>query len=508
MTINDAEGRVRKKARDLEAIELVGIIGFALFFAWMFDCFYWFFAEVFQDAALGDRDFLQAFVFFGVTLGYVLMSVLGKYNKFVPFKTGFYALVAVGTLLLPVYVGLAFLGVPVVVPVALVVNLVTGVVGGALTVVWLDACSRLTDGGEFRFTSFSLFFGGALFALIILMPAVLQVLLSIGYGLGSVILLRYTSKKAPLNERAPLTETQRPKWQFTKEIEVTLVFFGIVFGLCFVYLFNKGGITLIVGLLFVLPGAAAIAIISSAGKEIGITVVQRVVLCVTVLSCVATPFAPLELQTVTVGLVLMSWGALTPTSYALLVQKCKDPWECSVFRQIPIRLVFSAVGFFIGWVIATVVSMVYGAHSEVFGYVRLTMAVVLVVVFAIFLPDAHHHDKTAMEELASAAEPKVVTVNYTQDEIFSAKCLAAAEMFELSPRETDILGYLARGRNAAYLKDKLNISPHTVKSHIYSIYRKFDIHSQQKLMDFIEEYPLTDAELKKYASGDGGEERS
>ncbi len=40
MTINDAEGRARKKARDLEAIELVGIIGFALFFAWMFDCFY------------------------------------------------------------------------------------------------------------------------------------------------------------------------------------------------------------------------------------------------------------------------------------------------------------------------------------------------------------------------------------------------------------------------------------------------------------------------------------
>ena len=56
----------------------------------------------FQDAALGERDFLQAFVFFGVTLGYVLMSVLGKYSKFVPFKTGFYALVAVGTLLLPV----------------------------------------------------------------------------------------------------------------------------------------------------------------------------------------------------------------------------------------------------------------------------------------------------------------------------------------------------------------------------------------------------------------------
>ena len=43
--------------------------------------------------------------------------------------------------------------------------------------------------------------------------------------------------------------------------------------------------------------------------------------------------------------------------------------------------------------------------------------------------------------------------------------------------------------NAAYIQNKLTISPHTVKSHIYSIYRKLDIHSQQKLMDFVEDYP-------------------
>lgn len=29
-----------------------------------------------------------------------------------------------------------------------------------------------------------------------------------------------------------------------------------------------------------------------------------------------------------------------------------------------------------------------------------------------------------------------------------------------------------------------------MKSHIYSIYRKLDIHSQQKLMDFVEDYPI------------------
>ena len=65
-----------------------------------------------------------------------------------------------------------------------------------------------------------------------------------------------------------------------------------------------------------------------------------------------------------------------------------------------------------------------------------------------------------------------------------------AELYQLSPRETDILKFLAKGRNAAYIQSKLTISPHTVKSHIYSIYRKLDIHSQQKLMDFVEEFPV------------------
>ena len=57
-------------------------------------------------------------------------------------------------------------------------------------------------------------------------------------------------------------------------------------------------------------------------------------------------------------------------------------------------------------------------------------------------------------------------------------------------READILAYLAKGRNAAWIQEELTISPHTVKSHIYNIYRKLDIHSQQKLMSFVEEFPL------------------
>ena len=177
-------------------------------------------------------------------------------------------------------------------------------------------------------------------------------------------------------------------------------------------------------------------------------------------------------------------------NYAFIVKKGMHRWDTPVFRQAPARLVFSALGFLVGWAVATGMTMAYGAHSDAFMIVRLCMAFALVVVVMLFFPSAEHHapDGTAADGL-SGPQP-VVPSNLTEKELFERRCAAVAELYQLSPRETDILKFLAKGRNAAYIQSKLTISPHTVKSHIYSIYRKLDIHSQQKLMDFVEEFPV------------------
>lgn len=490
------------KMSGLEAIELVGILGFSLFFAWMFSCFYWLFAGVLQDVDFGQRNLTQSFVFVGVAVGYVLMHFAGRSSAFNPFNLPVIVACSVCALLLPVVCAVAVYVTALPPLLFWAVNFVTGIAGAVLTVLWLDVMSRSTQGGEYRFASFSLFAGAALMALIMLMPLIAQTIMAALYGIGCVVLLKFCSKQAPFNDCAPFVETSKQNWEFSKEIGPTFAVFGLVFGLCFVYLFNSGGWVLIVGLLFVLPGSAAIAITASAGREVGITVIQRIILCVTVLSCIATPFAPVDVQVFTVGIAIAAWAALLSVNYALVVRKSKQTWDAPVFRTAPRRLVLIAVGFALGWIIATVVGFVYGAHAEMFGTVRLAMAVVLVVVFMVFMPDAHHHDREAMDELAQGTTPRAATQDYTQDQVFAAKCMAAAKLYKLSPRETDILSYLARGRNAAYLQEKLCISPHTVKSHIYSIYRKFDIHSQQKLMDFIEEYPLSSQDLERFVHGD------
>lgn len=56
----------------------------------------------------------------------------------------------------------------------------------------------------------------------------------------------------------------------------------------------------------------------------------------------------------------------------------------------------------------------------------------------------------------------------------------------LTPREFDTFGLLARGRNRKFISEELTVSEETVKSHVYSIYRKLGVHSQQELLDLVE----------------------
>ena len=61
-----------------------------------------------------------------------------------------------------------------------------------------------------------------------------------------------------------------------------------------------------------------------------------------------------------------------------------------------------------------------------------------------------------------------------------------ARRCHLSPREIEVFFLLAKGRNRAYIHEELVIGDETVKSHIKSIYRKTDVHSQQELIDLLE----------------------
>ena len=60
-------------------------------------------------------------------------------------------------------------------------------------------------------------------------------------------------------------------------------------------------------------------------------------------------------------------------------------------------------------------------------------------------------------------------------------------MKPITPREIEVFTFLSKGRNAEFIQNTLFISNHTVKTHIYNIYKKMDIHSLQDLLDILDE---------------------
>lgn len=73
------------------------------------------------------------------------------------------------------------------------------------------------------------------------------------------------------------------------------------------------------------------------------------------------------------------------------------------------------------------------------------------------------------------------------DELYEQAVSQLASEYALSPREAEVLLLLARGRSSTYISSTLYISPNTTKKHIQHIYKKLSTHSNQEVIDLVEQ---------------------
>lgn len=60
-----------------------------------------------------------------------------------------------------------------------------------------------------------------------------------------------------------------------------------------------------------------------------------------------------------------------------------------------------------------------------------------------------------------------------------------AREHDLTPREVEVFGLLARGRSVPYIRDALVISKETASTHTKHVYSKLGVHSRQELIDLV-----------------------
>lgn len=212
-------------------------------------------------------------------------------------------------------------------------------------------------------------------------------------------------------------------------------------------------------------------------------------------------------------LILLLCGSLLPITCSLAAICC----HISLFGLHPIRSFsfgrfWCVSGVLIGWLIAYI-GMADGALPGFDQSLRIPVCVVFFILLVIFSASfvmtqdnyPTRSDPEGSADIQSEGSSCNAVVSSPEEEEgeeksekekpgkFFLQCEVIAKQYGLSARQREVLGMLARGRNAGYITEKLIISAHTAKAHIYNIYQKTGVHSRQELMDLVENADISDS---------------
>lgn len=173
---------------------------------------------------------------------------------------------------------------------------------------------------------------------------------------------------------------------------------------------------------------------------------------------------------------LAAWVFLEVANYSALIafsSSHKNP-----FWQIARGELVQFGGIIFIWLCCALAQQYCPWLLDYANYICLTVAVILALLIAFFpFPDTMYSDKDAYSEMAG-------------DDAFEYRCDQVSRQFKLSNRESEIIRYLAKGRNAQFIADELVISVYTARTHIYHIYQKLGVGTQQELITIVETQEL------------------
>lgn len=92
-----------------------------------------------------------------------------------------------------------------------------------------------------------------------------------------------------------------------------------------------------------------------------------------------------------------------------------------------------------------------------------------------------------LEEALSRIGEELGKAGIVAEQSMANATLERPELARLSPRERDVLEHLLDGHRVSTISLRLEVSEHTVRNHLKSMFRKLGVHSQPELIDFARE---------------------
>lgn len=146
-------------------------------------------------------------------------------------------------------------------------------------------------------------------------------------------------------------------------------------------------------------------------------------------------------------------------------------------------LSINSIGVVIGANFGRFTNGYYGVDSPMVSLIAVTLTFLFVAYVVVAMR------KFSFKETIAAVLPEHETIAPVEAETsrLDARTDAISAQYGLTARESEVFKLLARGRNGRFIQDELVVSYNTVKAHVKHIYAKLGIHTQQELIDLVEQ---------------------
>lgn len=114
-------------------------------------------------------------------------------------------------------------------------------------------------------------------------------------------------------------------------------------------------------------------------------------------------------------------------------------------------------------------------------FISLTTYGLLVVALASVWVGMKRSQRSQQDGFSDARQKEEVDPTET----IAIRCAEVADEYKLSPREKEVLFYLAQGRTREFIKDELVLSGSTIKTHVSHIYTKLEVSDKQEMMNLL-----------------------
>lgn len=143
----------------------------------------------------------------------------------------------------------------------------------------------------------------------------------------------------------------------------------------------------------------------------------------------------------------------------------------------------SALGVFIG----NTLHLSTTVDHPIMNVVGVILVIASVIVALLFLNknDINQLMIPVIESEPESSGDQGIVTNEVKPK-FKIRCLQIADRYSLTPRETEVMLLMAKGKDARTISDSLFISFNTTRTHIKNVYTKLEVHNRGEFINLID----------------------